>query len=54
MERAKADGKIRADATLQDLTVLLGGCARQPARLGEHDPAAWRRYGGIVMNALRP
>jgi AcrR family transcriptional regulator len=54
MERAKADGKIRADATLQDLTVLLGGCARQLARLGEHDPAAWRRYGGIVMNALRP
>jgi MFS family permease len=54
MERAKADGKIRADATLQDLTVLLGGCATQPARLGEHDPAAWRRYGGIVMNALRP
>jgi AcrR family transcriptional regulator len=54
MERAKADGEIRADATLQDLTVLLGGCARQLARLDEHDPAAWRRYGGIVMNALRP
>jgi hypothetical protein len=33
LQRAKADGMIRADATFQDLTVLLGGCARQLARL---------------------
>jgi AcrR family transcriptional regulator len=54
MERARASGKIRADATRLDLRVLLCGVALQLLRLGESDPATWRRYGEMVLTALRP
>lgn len=54
LEAAKADGRIRPDATIRDVRVLLGGCSAQLARFGDRDPEVWRRYGELVLNALRP
>jgi AcrR family transcriptional regulator len=54
MERARASGRIRADATRLDLRVLLCGVALQLLRLGESDPATWRRYAEMVLTALQP
>jgi hypothetical protein len=54
LEAAKKDGRVRADATITDVRVLLGGCSAQLARFGDRDPALWRRYGELVLNALRP
>jgi AcrR family transcriptional regulator len=53
MEKARMDGKIRADATQLDLRVLLCGAALQLLRLGETDPVTWRRYGEMVLAALQ-
>jgi AcrR family transcriptional regulator len=53
MDLAKAQGRLRADATLADLRVLLGGLNRARDREGLEDPRAWRRYGRLVANALR-
>lgn len=54
MEKARAAGKLREDATQLDLRVLLCGAALQLLRLGEPDPVTWRRYGEMVLSALRP
>jgi AcrR family transcriptional regulator len=54
MGRAQAAGTIRADAVELDLRVLLCGAALQLLRLGETDPATWRRYGAMVLTALQP
>ncbi|MFI6547162.1 hypothetical protein ACIBO9_28330 [Streptomyces prunicolor] len=54
LESAKAHGAIRSDATVADIRILAGGCARQLARTGIADPEEWRRYGELVMSALRP
>ncbi|MVZ99892.1 TetR family transcriptional regulator [Actinomadura sp. LD22] len=54
LETAKAQGGVRRDATVADIRVLAGGSARQLARLGIVDPAEWRRYGELVMAAVRP
>jgi len=53
MERAIAQGTMRADAQPADLKVLLGGVARSLLAAQERDPAAWRRYVGLVAEALR-
>ena len=44
---------MRADADPADLKVLLSGIARSLAAAGERDPAVWRRYAGLVVDALR-
>ena len=54
LTRAKAQDRVRADATEEDLRILIGGCARQLARMNNHDPARWRRFSELVINALRP
>ena len=54
MDRAKAQGTIRESATSQDLRVLWGGAARMLTADDVHDPAEWRRYAGLVLDALRP
>ncbi|MFK0288611.1 TetR/AcrR family transcriptional regulator [Streptomyces sp. NPDC090499] len=54
LESAKAQGEIRPDATVTDLRILAGGCTKQLVRLGITDLAQWRRYGGLVLAALRP
>jgi len=53
MERAKAQGRMRADATPADLRVLWAGAARVLAADGVEDPAQWRRYSALVVDALR-
>jgi hypothetical protein len=34
--------------------VLVGGFSRVLLDLGDRDPATWRRYTGLVLDALRP
>ena len=41
-------------ATVTDLKVLAGGCAKQLASMGVADPAQWRHYGDLTLAALRP
>jgi AcrR family transcriptional regulator len=53
LEAGKATGQIRPDATVQDIRVLLGGCATQLTKLGDRTPATWHRYGRLILNALR-
>ena len=53
MERARAQGRMRADATAADLRVLWGGAARMLAADDVDDPEEWRRYAGLVLDALR-
>jgi AcrR family transcriptional regulator len=54
MDRAKAQGTMRESATAQDLRILWGGAARMLTADDVHDPDAWRRYAGLVLDALRP
>lgn len=54
MQAAKASGTVREDATLLDLRVILCGAALQLMTVAERDPAVWRRYGELVLQALRP
>lgn len=53
IERAVAQGAMRADAQPTDLRILIGGIARSLAAAQERDPAVWRRYARYVVDALR-
>ncbi|MFF5084017.1 TetR/AcrR family transcriptional regulator [Actinoplanes sp. NPDC000266] len=53
LERAARDGPVRPDAGEADVRVVLCGAVRQLIALGEHDPAVWRRYADMVLNAFR-
>jgi AcrR family transcriptional regulator len=53
MERAQAEGRMRADVTNADVRVLFAGAARVLRGDGNRDPAAWRRYGALVADAMR-
>jgi AcrR family transcriptional regulator len=53
VDRARADGTLRADATAEDLRVLFTGVAQILRASDERDPAVWRRYGQLVADALR-
>ncbi|MFJ5035737.1 TetR/AcrR family transcriptional regulator [Streptomyces sp. NPDC088560] len=53
METARVAGKLREDITQLDLRVVLCGTALQLVKLTERDPATWRRYGEMVLRALR-
>ena len=53
MERAKAQGTMRADAEPADLRILLSGVAHALVGARERDPAVWRRYAQLVVDALR-
>jgi AcrR family transcriptional regulator len=53
MDRAKAQGTMRADVTAADLRVLWLGVARVLITDGVADPAAWRRYCKLALGALR-
>nr|BFD88034.1 TetR/AcrR family transcriptional regulator [Streptomyces sp. Xyl84] len=54
MQAAKATGLVRHDATVFDLRVVLCGMILQLMRTAERDPALWRRYGELTLQALRP
>ena len=53
MDRAIATGAMRADAAPEDLKVLLRGVASSLAGAEERDPAVWRRFADLVVNAFR-
>ena len=53
MDRAIAAGAMRADAEPEDLKVLLRGVASSLATAEERDPAVWRRFAQLVVNAFR-
>ena len=53
MDRAIATGAMRADAEPEDLKVLLRGVASSLATAEERDPAVWRHYARLVVDALR-
>jgi AcrR family transcriptional regulator len=53
MDRAKAQGKMRENASSADLRVLWGGAARMLTADDVDDPEEWRRYAGLVLDALR-
>jgi AcrR family transcriptional regulator len=53
MERAKAEGRMRKNATSSDLRVLWGGAARMLTADDVDDPAEWRRYARLALDALR-
>ena len=54
MDRAKAQGTMRASATTDDLRVLWGGAARMLTADDVDDPDEWRRYARLALDALRP
>lgn len=53
IRRGRDEGRLRADVTAQDLQVLMGGCSRILLELDIRDPAQWRRYAMLVLQALR-
>jgi AcrR family transcriptional regulator len=50
---AAAAGQARADSDELDVRVVLCGAIRQLIVLQEYDPAIWRRYALMVLNAFR-
>jgi AcrR family transcriptional regulator len=54
MDRARDEGALREDATAEELHVLFTGFSNVLRTTGESDPAVWRRYGGLIVDALRP
>ena len=53
MRCAKAQGTMRADAEPADLRILLSGVAHSLVAAQERDPAVWRRYAQLVVDALK-
>jgi AcrR family transcriptional regulator len=53
MERAKAQGRMRADATPEDLRVLFRGITLALDPEQRRDAAAWRRWATLITAALR-
>ncbi|MEU5903407.1 helix-turn-helix domain-containing protein [Micromonospora sp. NPDC047467] len=51
---AGASGLIRPDVDERDIRVILCGAVRQLIVLDQREPAVWRRYADMVLNALRP
>ncbi|MEH1165294.1 helix-turn-helix domain-containing protein [Micromonospora sp. CPCC 205539] len=51
---AAASGRIRPDASQLDIRIVLCGPVRQLIVLDQRDPAVWRRYADMVLNAFRP
>ena len=50
MNRAQAQGKLRLDASQEDIPILMSGCA---SVMRTHPAAAWRRYLAIMLDGLR-
>jgi AcrR family transcriptional regulator len=53
MDRAKAEGTMRADATVEDLRVLFRGVTAAVADDERHDVQRWRRWASMFAGALR-
>jgi len=52
MQRAKADGRMREDAMIDDIGLLMCGIGSASA-MDHPCPDAWRRHLGIVLDGLR-
>jgi AcrR family transcriptional regulator len=53
VDRGRATGELRADATAEELRVLFTGMSQVLRADGVRDPTTWRRYGRLVADALR-
>lgn len=53
LDRAKAQGSMRTDATAGHVMVLLCGVSRTLIENGEQDLDVWRSYADLVANAFR-
>lgn len=53
VDRARATGALRPDATADELRVLLTGVSQVLRADGVKDPKTWRRYGTLAADALR-
>ncbi|MFK3984347.1 TetR/AcrR family transcriptional regulator [Micromonospora sp. NPDC050397] len=54
LAKAQTSGPIRPDVGDRDVRVVLCGTARQLIALDERDPAVWRRYADMVVDAFHP
>jgi AcrR family transcriptional regulator len=53
IDRGRAAGALRDDATAEELRVLFTGVAQVLRAADERDPGVWRRYGRLIADALR-
>jgi AcrR family transcriptional regulator len=53
VERAKADGTLRADFVFEDLALLLMGNAGVVQGAGNAAPDAWKRFVGLMLDGFR-
>jgi len=53
LTRAQDAGKVRADLTVDDLTLLLLGVERTMTITGQNSPEQWRRHLAIVVDGIR-
>lgn len=53
IQRGRAQGALRDDATGDDLRVLFMGMSTVLRERCEDDPEVWRRFGTLVVDALR-
>lgn len=53
MDKAKAQGAMRADATPEDVRLLFQGVTRAMTEEQRHDAAAWSRWADLFANSLR-
>jgi AcrR family transcriptional regulator len=53
MARAQAQGAMRAGVDSRDVRVLFAGVSQMLRAAGDRDPATWRRYAGLVADAMR-
>ena len=51
MARAQADGAMRADASTEDITVMMVGLGSVVRTIPA--PGAWRRYVTLMLDGLR-
>jgi len=51
MDRAKAQGKLRADATQTDIPIMMAGCGS--VMRAHPAPEVWRRYLTLMLDGLR-
>jgi hypothetical protein len=52
MRRAKKQGRMRRDATPEDVRVLFSGLTHSLPVGEQHDPKVWRRYANLIADAL--
>jgi AcrR family transcriptional regulator len=53
VERAQAEGSLRADLAAEDVPMLLWACARVAQATSDVEPDAWRRHLALLLDGLR-